>query len=954
MLKEYYTEEPIEFVDCDYSVHAGESPDSWDIDDSSFEDSYEAEGYTNYPCAWIERIEKGKPICDIDELVHKVITRNIDRYDAAIEVDWNLDRLIHIRLDLDLRMGKLLTHLKKKGVPHLGYRSIGTFSVEHLSFSGRLASEMMRNFEVLSNLPLTKKAFLQGKIMKSALRYTSRVMTPDNEAEWLSLAQSLSLNELEREVKYALLESASLESNSADGNDETDENGENYDNSNGNPGITQCEPDIPSEESDEERKGVMMNFLVSNKLALIWDFALEHFRDKEHYNGPVAAFVEALCAGNLTSGNRAPESLVKTDDGDLPIFYRCHMKHEENPRRFSIKDLKPPTSTDDEADDGQPFRMPWYIFFPPDFDEIPEKVRDIAKKLIECALMRQALDMAMGKLLWAMKDWSLYNIFKCRCSEEYGIKYCDLSKPLLYRLLKLAYRLDKHPLIRDAFESGMISKEQARLILRIVNKKNEVAWIDYAAHVPTVTLKEEVERCRRILEYDCMAAGYYNILPGFRYITDDRFHELPEEIQDIIRTGAWYQGASMNSSWPLEEDDEQCVMERDRRLEEPWKYFRDVDEFLVYDAEEKEIRRRKLLSRVETGRGASDQNLKTLLCASEAGQKKSGPGADSLPFSGEADKKNSDQDTSSLKCAVSVTSIEESCSEHSHSEEIVCPNNSQSASHDSSHSDSHNASRRDSQSSSRSASHRDSQYDAETISKAREICTMPNGASSAETFLMDILDDDSCSIKGASTMSIRFFLPEELYELWNITAMSYLMQATAEEAMSAEAMQTEVMNREPANRDTMHKEALHKEATKVDDILEFPMHYTGYAEDFLAALLHDYLLTERLHLKIGHYYEILKRDHFECQAPGCKCRRNLQVHHIRWRSKGGGDWECNLLTLCKVCHKHILHDLMALKIEGTAPDNLTFTFGPNSSDSYGPFLIYHKGRKKVGVIPKTI
>ncbi|GEM_PF-6445855 len=50
----------------------------------------------------------------------------------------------------------------------------------------------------------------------------------------------------------------------------------------------------------------------------------------------------------------------------------------------------------------------------------------------------------------------------------------------------------------------------------------------------------------------------------------------------------------------------------------------------------------------------------------------------------------------------------------------------------------------------------------------------------------------------------------------------------------------------------------------------------------------------------------------------------------------------------KACHKHILHDLMALKIEGTAPHNLTFTFGPNSSDSDGPFLVYHKGRKKVG------
>ncbi|MHC9538632.1 MAG: hypothetical protein AB9903_03860 [Vulcanimicrobiota bacterium] len=74
-------------------------------------------------------------------------------------------------------MGGMLKALRRQGVQHLGYRSMGDFAVEHLSFSGRLASEMMRNFDVLSKLPLTKRAYLQYEIMKSALRHTSRVMT---------------------------------------------------------------------------------------------------------------------------------------------------------------------------------------------------------------------------------------------------------------------------------------------------------------------------------------------------------------------------------------------------------------------------------------------------------------------------------------------------------------------------------------------------------------------------------------------------------------------------------------------------------------------------------------------------------------------------------------------------------------------------------------------------------
>ncbi len=935
MLKEFYTEEPFYLEGVDIPCCIGDYMDPRDNDESTFDyDENTAEGFHWIPFERVVLLKIGRPICDIDDLVRDILTHRIDRNDAARKVDWHLDRLIHMRLGTDRIMGEFLTYLKKQGVSSLGYRSIGTFSVEHLSFSGRLASEMMHNYEVLQALPLTKEAYLQGEIMKSALRYVSRVMTPENEADWLSMAQSLSLNDLEREVKCALQEMTSAgkdavtdENNGSSENSdnrENRENGEGRKNSRGTQDITRSEPDYPSEESDEVRKGVMMDFRVSHKLALIWDFALQHFRDKEHYSGAISTFIEALCAGYLTSGNRAPASLFLTEtmygdrllfpeknesvlNSDLPVFYRCHMRPEEDGRISHLRDLEPLKRTDDSSSEEGSCRMPWRIFFPPSFYKAPRNVREAAETLIECALMRQCIDVAMGKLLWAMRDGGLCRILECSCIEEYGIQYCDLSKPLLYRLMKLADGLERHPLIRDAFESGYLSKEQARLLLRIVDKKNEKAWIDYAAHVPTVNLQEEVERCRRIKEYDCLAAGYYAILPGFRYITDDRFHELPEDIQDIIRTGAWYQGPSMLSSWPLEEDDEQCVTESDRRLEEPWNYFNGVDEFLIYDAEAAEKRRRELIDTGGKGQRSPGRSIKTLLCASvDTDQGASGQGAAPALCAAETGQKASGQSAASPLCAATAPSGEDSASH--------CIANSG-----------------------------DSHCDAEALSKAREICTMPNGADPAETFLMDILSDESGPAQGTSTMSIRFFLPEELYELWNLTFMSYLQQSTAEETMSSQS--------------TISK-----------DILELLPHcigcterLSGYterfpccAEGFLAALLQDWLLTERLHFKVTENYAILKRDHFQCQSPGCRCRRNLQVHHIKWRSKGGGDEESNRITLCKACHKHILHDLMALKIEGTAPYNLTFTFGPHSSDSDGPFLIYHKGRKKVRNAMNTV
>jgi len=46
---------------------------------------------------------------------------------------------------------------------------------------------------------------------------------------------------------------------------------------------------------------------------------------------------------------------------------------------------------------------------------------------------------------------------------------------------------------------------------------------------------------------------------------------------------------------------------------------------------------------------------------------------------------------------------------------------------------------------------------------------------------------------------------------------------------------------------------------------------------------------------------ILQRDGWRCQF--CGARRNLEVHHIEYRSYLGADTEVNLITLCACCHR---------------------------------------------------
>jgi hypothetical protein len=81
----------------------------------------------------------------------------------------------------------------------------------------------------------------------------------------------------------------------------------------------------------------------------------------------------------------------------------------------------------------------------------------------------------------------------------------------------------------------------------------------------------------------------------------------------------------------------------------------------------------------------------------------------------------------------------------------------------------------------------------------------------------------------------------------------------------------------------------------------------------------DVPLEVRLH--------VLERDGHRCQFPGCSMRAHLGLHHIRFRSQGGGHEPENLLVLCDA-HHTLIHDRIC-SVEGTAPDHLEFK---------GPFL----------------
>jgi hypothetical protein len=78
---------------------------------------------------------------------------------------------------------------------------------------------------------------------------------------------------------------------------------------------------------------------------------------------------------------------------------------------------------------------------------------------------------------------------------------------------------------------------------------------------------------------------------------------------------------------------------------------------------------------------------------------------------------------------------------------------------------------------------------------------------------------------------------------------------------------------------------------------------------------------QNVELPRGH--RILARDGYQCTAPGCSARRNLEIHHIIRRSRGGSDNPANLTVLCAVHHRHVLHGGW-MRAAGTATDGIVW------------------------------
>jgi len=79
----------------------------------------------------------------------------------------------------------------------------------------------------------------------------------------------------------------------------------------------------------------------------------------------------------------------------------------------------------------------------------------------------------------------------------------------------------------------------------------------------------------------------------------------------------------------------------------------------------------------------------------------------------------------------------------------------------------------------------------------------------------------------------------------------------------------------------------------------------GTFESFLVAAFWNTWLVEDPDDKVA-YQHIYQRDRYRCTSPVCS-RTDVTPHHLTFRSRGGGEEDENLSSVCVVCHLDLVH-----------------------------------------------
>lgn len=405
-------------------------------------------------------------------------------HEAGLYLDRLLRPLARVSGAIDRAMALRLRRLRERcDYKRLGYARFADYARERLGLAVRTAQEMVRLGRGLDRLPLLDAALAAGRITWTGALQVVRVAREEDEAQWVSLAERLSVRELQQKVAEALASAADDNSEQTDG-----------------PG-KRAIPGKPIKDEgavadvDEDDPLRRLRVQCAWSVARLWHAAIElcgmvvggPMAEGEAPEHVLAELLSGLPSvpEDGTAPYRSPAPVVRgmglglwQGSGPRPV---APLAEQLGSRVLSVEQHRRIEKMLDLVDGLIP--------------DDPLQIDGSLKALIKA---RTQLELDLARLLRNFRAFGLARHIGFRTFKEYVAERLGISVDRAQFLARLDDRLLRFPEVRGAVRRGEIGTVAALLVCRVAKQdRTEKAWITRARQRTVERLRKEIEWAER-------------------------------------------------------------------------------------------------------------------------------------------------------------------------------------------------------------------------------------------------------------------------------------------------------------------------------------------------------------------------------------------------------------------------------------------------------------------------
>jgi hypothetical protein len=151
------------------------------------------------------------------------------------------------------------------------------------------------------------------------------------------------------------------------------------------------------------------------------------------------------------------------------------------------------------------------------------------RRIVATRNLLQQLHRHLARRLRRILDLRLYEEFGFSSFESYVQERLGISKSRAFELVRTDRLLDLEPVVREAYNKGILSVTQASALVRVTSERSAEGWIQFARTHPVTHLLRVVRYCR------VASFSHPELLKGRRHFPPSREVELRLQISALDR-----------------------------------------------------------------------------------------------------------------------------------------------------------------------------------------------------------------------------------------------------------------------------------------------------------------------------------------------------------------------------------------------------------------------------------